>query len=145
MNSEIAGRQDMDALISANAELMQSIGGVTLVEFNPDNRQIALGFECLPNFCHSGGQIAQGGFVTAWMDSAMAHAVILCNNRQFNVASLDINVRFMRPVGPGKVVAHGRIVRQGRRVVFLEGQLFDDSGECVATASSSGMLVPMSV
>jgi hypothetical protein len=28
------------------------------------------------DFCHS-GNVAQGGFVTTWLDSAMAHATVL--------------------------------------------------------------------
>ena len=142
--SEAAHTDSLTIGVGTNPDLMESLGGVKLIEFDPIAKSIALQFECLPRFCHSNGRVAQGGFVTAWLDAAMAHAVLFCNNRQLNVASLDINVRFMRAVGPGTVVARGRIVRQGRRVAFMEAQLYDSSGDCVATATSSGMLVPMS-
>lgn len=129
--------------LSPHDELWASLGGAQLVEFHPEKQEIAIRFECERRFCHTNGQVAQGGFVTAWMDAAMAHAVMLCSERQFNVASLDINVRFMRAVAPGPVVARGRIVRMGKRIAFLEAALEDATGNCMATATSSGMLVAL--
>ena len=129
--------------LAPNPELWESLGGATLIELNGDRQEIAIQFECLSRFCHTNGSIAQGGFVTAWMDAAMAHAVMLCSKRQFSIASLDINVRFMRAVGPGTVIARGRIVRMGKRIAFLEATLEDSKQQCVATATSSGMLVPL--
>ena len=129
--------------LAPNPDLWESLGGATLIELDDARQEIAIRFECLSRFCHTNGSIAQGGFVTAWMDAAMAHAVMLCSKRQFSVASLDINVRFMRAVGPGTVIARGRIVRMGRRIAFMEATLEDDNQQCLATATSSGMLIPL--
>lgn len=129
--------------LSPNPLLWESLGGATLVEFSEADQRVGIRFECLEQFCHSGGRIAQGGFVTAWMDAAMAHAVMLSSGNRLNVASLDINVRFLRAAGPGTVIARGWVVRMGRRVAFLEGALEDADGRQLATATSSGMLVPL--
>lgn len=140
--SDQPGQPALPAL-SPNPLLWESLGGATLVEYSEEDQRVGIRFECLERFCHSDGRIAQGGFVTAWMDAAMAHAVMLSSNKRYNVASLDINVRFLRAAGPGAVIARGWVVRMGRRVAFLEGSLEDTSGQRLATATSSGMLVPL--
>lgn len=123
-----------------NAPMMESLGGVELIALDAVNGSCVLQFECLERFCHSGGRVAQGGFVTAWMDAAMAHAVTLTEGYEQQVMSLDINVRFLLPVSPGMVQAHGRTVRRGKRIAFMEAELFNDQRQLVATATSSGVL-----
>ncbi len=123
-----------------NADMMASLGGVELIALDAANGVCELAFECLARFCHSGGTVAQGGFVTAWMDAAMAHAVILTEGNQQKVMSLDISVRFLLPVSPGKVRARGRTVKRGKRIAFMEAELFDTQGRLAATATSSGLL-----
>ena len=123
-----------------NAPMMESLGGVDLIALDAANGRCVLQFECLERFCHSGGKVAQGGFVTAWMDAAMAHAVTLTDGYEQHVMSLDISVRFLLPVGPGLVRAHGRTVRRGKRIAFMEAELFNSQQQLVATATSSGVL-----
>jgi acyl-coenzyme A thioesterase PaaI-like protein len=53
-------------------------------------------------------------------------------------------VSFLKAVPPGDVLAEGRVLRRGRRVVFLEASLFNADGtELLATASSTGLIVPL--
>ncbi|MEZ5741177.1 MAG: PaaI family thioesterase [Burkholderiaceae bacterium] len=117
---------------------------MTILSVDADAGTAVLEFTCRPEFCHSGGKVAQGGYVTAWMDAAMAHAVMLCSGQKQSIASLDISVRFLERVGPGKVRSQGRIVRKGRRVAFLEASLHDTQGRLLATATSSGLLIEFS-
>ncbi len=126
--------------ISPNPELMQALGGMTVISVDHDRQSAALAFTCRPEFCHTNASIAQGGFITAWMDAAMAHAVMLTTEPAMSVASLDINVRFLERVGPGKVIATGWVVRRGRKVAALESTLHDDNGKLLASATSSGLL-----
>jgi uncharacterized protein (TIGR00369 family) len=93
--------------------------------------------------CHTGG-IAQGGFVTGWIDSAMAHACIGRFGQGFWIATLEIKISFFRPATPGPVVAEGWIERAGKQTVFLEGQLKDEEGRVLAKGTSTVRLVPLS-
>lgn len=128
-----------------NDPLLEALGGMEIESIDAQAGVARLIFNVLPGFCHSGGRIAQGGFVTAWLDSAMAHAIIHHTRRESSVASLEIKVSFLEQVGPGRVLAEGRIRRLGRRVAFLEGSLFSEDGSrLLATATSTGMLVPYS-
>ena len=93
-----------------------------------------------PAFCHTGG-IAQGGFVTGWIDAAMAHACIARYGEGYWVATLELKVSFFRPATPGTVVAEGWIERAGKQTVFAEGRLLDDDDQVLAKASSTIRLV----
>ena len=50
---------------------------------------------------------------------------------------------FLRPVGPGRLVADGRVVHMGKSVVFLEGSLDDEDGNVVATATATARVVKL--
>lgn len=112
-----------------------------MLESDADTGRAVIEFTCQPQMCHSGG-VAQGGFVTGWIDSAMAHACIARYTTAFWIATLELKVSFFRPVSPGTVVAEGWIERAGKQTVFTEGRLLGDDGEVLAKASSTIRLVP---
>jgi len=136
--------EQQERITSANPQLMESLGGMKVLAVNPAAQSATLQFTCRPAFCHTNASIAQGGFITAWMDAAMAHAVILTTDPPLSVASLDISVRFLEKLGPGTVNARGWVVRRGRTVASLAAELHDEQGRLVASATSSGLLVPLS-
>ena len=121
-------------------DLLDAMGFVELVGVDVDKGVIRAHFDAQARFCHTNGTIVQGGFVTAWLDFSMAQAAFVKAGRPVGVASLEIKVSFLRRVGPGRVLAEGRVTRMGRRVAFLDASLFDDSGVLLATASSSALL-----
>lgn len=97
-------------------------------------------FQARPEFTHSAGTTVQGGIVTAWLDCAMAWAVH-ARNPAMGVATLDMSVKFLSRVGLAAHVCHARVVKWGRNVAFLEAELLDVNGRCLARASSTGLLV----
>ncbi len=129
-------------IVRPERPLGHAIGLKGLLAHDAKNRSVRLAYEVRPDFCHSNGRIAQGGFVTAWLDHAMASAVVHDSGGEFNIASLEIKVSFLEAVSPGAVIAEGRVIRRGKRVAFLEARLFDTNERLLATASSSGLLVP---
>lgn len=122
-------------------EVLQTLGNGRILEFDGEQGTCALEFTVAPEMCHSGG-VAQGGFVTGWIDSAMAHACIARYTAEFWIATLEVKVSFFRPVGPGIVRAEGWIERAGKQTVFTEGRLLDADGKVAAKASSTIRLVP---
>jgi hypothetical protein len=52
----------------------------------------------------------------------------------------DLHVQFMRPARPGRLTGRGRVVRRGKAVAFMAGELLDDSGELVATATATAQI-----
>lgn len=122
----------------AQNDLYATMGLVRVVEMNPAGRA-TLEYEARPNMSHSGG-VVQGGFVTGWIDAAMAHAAIAANGNEVTPMTLEIKVSFFAPVRPGLVIAEGWVERAGRKTCFYEGHLKDASGKVLAKASSTIML-----
>ena len=121
------------------SEVLDTLGAGRVREV--DGERAVLEFTCTPEMCHSGG-VAQGGFVTGWIDAAMAHACVARYTTDFWIATLEVKVSFFRPATPGLVIAEGWIERAGKQTVFTEGQLLDGDGEVLAKASSTIRLVP---
>jgi len=121
--------------------LMQSLGDGRLVEFIAAENRAVMEFTGRQEMCHS-GDVVQGGFVTAWIDSAMARAAMLATEGALAPATLEIKVSFFRAASPGPVRAEGWIERMGRSIAFLEGRLTTLDGDVLAMASSTVKLVP---
>lgn len=118
--------------------LYETMGLHRIVEMSPDGHA-RLEYFAKPGMCHSGG-VVQGGFVTGWIDAAMAHAVIAALGDEVTPMSLEIKVSFFAPVRPGLIVAEGWIERRGRKTAFLEGRLLDEAGNVLAKGTSTATL-----
>ncbi len=118
--------------------LYETMGLHRIVAMEPEGRA-RLEYTAKPGMCHSGG-VVQGGFVTGWIDAAMAHAVIAALGDDVTPMSLEIKVSFFAPVRPGLVVAEGWIERRGSKTAFLEGRLLDEAGNVLAKGTSTATL-----
>lgn len=127
--------------IRMNEGLAQAMGGFHLSGWDAARGLVDAGFTVQPQHCHSKGRIAQGGFITGWLDAAMAFAVILETEGRQTVNSLEIKVSFYEKVGPGVGRVQARVARHGRRVAFLEASLHNAEGKLAAQATSTGLLV----
>lgn len=121
--------------------VLRTLGDGRVVSLDGDAGRAVLEFTCGDHMCHSGG-VAQGGFVTGWIDAAMAHACIARYEDNLWVATLEIKVSFYRPTAPGIVTATGWIDRAGKQTVFAEGQLTDAENRVLAKATSTIRLIP---
>lgn len=119
--------------------LYETMGLKRIVSLDPAGRAV-LEYNAGLHLCHSGG-VVQGGFVTGWIDAAMAHAAVAMNGPEVTPMSLELKVSFFAPTRPGKVIAEGWVVRSGRRTGFFEGELRDSAGTVLAKASSTIMLM----
>jgi acyl-CoA thioesterase len=122
----------------AGAELSATLGLVRIVEMDAAGRAV-LEYRAGQHMCHSGG-VVQGGFVTGWIDAAMAHAAIGMAGPDVAPMSLELKVSFFAPARPGTVIAEGWVERRGRSTCFFEGRLLDGAGKVLAKASSTLML-----
>lgn len=125
--------------------LSESLGLKRVV--SAENGSATIEFEAGLHMCHSGG-VVQGGFVTGWIDSAMAHAIIgrQADGGENDVTpvSLELKISFFAPARPGLVIAKAWVERAGRSTSFMEGQLSDASGQILAKGSSTVRLMSKS-
>jgi uncharacterized protein (TIGR00369 family) len=114
--------------------------GWELVSENPDAGTIEIAFHPDARMLNPQGTV-QGGFVAAMLDDTMGPALVSMSGGTLMPSTIDLNVSFIRPVRPGRVIGRGRVVKAGRSVVFLEGELFDEEDNLLARATSSGVPV----
>lgn len=118
--------------------LYEEMGLVRIVEQSKE--RAVLEYLAKPEQCHSGG-VVQGGFVTGWIDAAMAHAAIAICGEDVVPMTLELKVSFFAPARPGTIFAEGWAIKHGRRTAFYEGALKDGEGNLLAKATSTMTLV----
>lgn len=122
--------------------MMQTMGFRRVVEVDAKNARYVVEFEARPEQCHSGG-VVQGGFVSGWIDNAMATAAMLSSGFEKVAMSLDLKIAFYRAANPGPVIAEGWVERAGKRTVFAEGLLRTVDGEVIAKGMSTIAMRPV--
>ena len=120
--------------------LSQTLGLQRVVLMDAEAGRAVLEYMAGIHMCHSGG-VVQGGFITGWLDAAMAHAVIATTGLDVTPMSLELKVSFFAPVGPGLVTAEGWIERRGKSTCFGEARLLNAAGEVLAKCSSTMRLI----
>ena len=101
-----------------------------------------LAFEPGAEFVQGGGVI-QGGIVATMLDFALAFATLVRLQPDASVGSVTLTVNFMRPALPGRVIARGKIVRMGARLVFAEADIGAEESDPIATATSVIVVTPL--
>ena len=77
------------------------------------------------------------------LDDTMGPALVTASGDKEAPVSLDLNVTFIKPVMPGRVVGKGRVVSRTKTVAFLEAELFNEMGELLARATSTAKVFPI--
>lgn len=132
---------DLLKLLKASpAEASRTLNGEVL-DIDSKRGLCRFRFEIVPAFCHSGGRICQGGFLTGMVDTAMATAALAKEQLRVAVPTLELKVSFFEAMGPGFVIAEGRVMRWGGSVGFLDGDLKDDAGRLIVHATSTIKIV----
>src|SRR5690554_5328073 len=91
------------------------------------------------NLLQSAG-IVHGGMLCTLIDSVLGTVVRATLQKVTPVATIDLNVSFLRPGGLGRLYARGEPIKVGRRVLVGVGEVFDESGRMLATGRGSFML-----
>lgn len=83
-----------------------------------------------------------GGAVYVMVDYSMGGATMSMLPPGDVCATIEIKISYLASVRAGTLTADTRIIKQGRRVVFLESKVTDNAGKLVATASGSFAVIP---
>lgn len=88
--------------------------------------------------------VVQGGFVTAFADTAMATATITnLQGRKAYTANTELKISFLRAAPIGELLTcTARVIGGGSRVTFVEAEVTDRDGRLIAKASSTYLLTP---
>lgn len=81
--------------------------------------------------------VLHGGAVYVMVDYSMGGATMSALPPGDICATIEIKISYLAGVRGGALTADTSIIKQGRRVVFLESNVTDDRGRLVATATGS--------
>jgi uncharacterized protein (TIGR00369 family) len=110
--------------------------GWQLVSVSPEDGTIEVAFTAAEAFLNPAGFI-QGGFLAAMLDDTLGPALVAGLAPGDFAPTTDLHVQFLRPARPGRLLGRGRVVRRGRDIAFLAGELLDDEGAIVAAATAT--------
>jgi acyl-CoA thioesterase len=79
----------------------------------------------------------QGGIFTALADEAMVLAVYPLLDTKERIASISETTSFLAGANEGVLIAEGRLVKRGRRVIFTEGDIRAEGSDRILSRSSA--------
>ncbi len=100
-------------------------------------------FDMSPNAQRIGG-VLHGGVIVAVLDETMGFAALTVNDGVDQV-TVELKVNFLEPGVEGPFKVCGQVVRSGRRIVVVEGEVRDARGRLVAKALGTWYSLPRQV
>src|SRR5215213_9325485 len=82
--------------------------GWRLIELNPKEGIIKVGFEGKPEFCNPSGFI-QGGMLSAMLDDTMGPAAFIMSEGKLFTPTISMNVNFISPGRVGAFVCEAKV------------------------------------
>ena len=117
--------------------------GWHLLDARPSDGWIKIGFDGKADFCNPAGFI-QGGLLSAMLDDTMGPAVYVMTEGKNYTTTVSLNVNFLAPAKPGRMVAEAKVTQLGKTIAFVEGKLLAQDGTLLATATGSERLIEAS-
>ncbi|MBK8147615.1 MAG: PaaI family thioesterase [Acidobacteria bacterium] len=81
--------------------------------------------------------LLHGGATASLIDTATAMAIIGAFGEDEPTTTIDLNVQYLRPAVEGEIFCTAKIIRAGKRIIFLSAEVIDDQNRIVATALST--------
>ncbi len=79
------------------------------------------------------GTAAVNGVVLSALFDLTIGLVGIVNSRNHRTGTVQLNINFLRPVWGNSLTVEGRLVKQGKSLVFARGEIFDEKKELCAT------------
>ena len=84
------------------------------------------------------GGVAHGGLHATMLDTALGGALVSALSKEEWCATAEIDVSYIRPAVEGDTLgASGRVVKRGKNLAHLEGEIIDHNGRLIATAKGT--------
>ncbi len=123
----------------ANGSPHSNLLGSRFVSFDEETATATMQFTVKEEMTTWRGGV-QGGLVAGYLDDVMGYAFVAMSGGEQAPLNLEISMQLLGllPVG-ATIIGKGRVVRAGRRVVFLEAELLSEEGQVLARATSTAI------
>lgn len=85
--------------------------------------------------------VVHGAVLFAMVDTAMGKATMSVLPPGQFCATVDVQLRFIRPASEGVLVAEVSVIKQGRSVVHLDARVVDGDDRLVATGAGTFVVI----
>ena len=120
-----------DSVLSPAAKLL----GREILSRDAATGEVLVRFTARQEFYNRSG-IVHGGFIAAMLDSVTGIAVSPHVPEGSWAVTARLDTRFHKPAGAGPIHGRSRVVEADARQVRIEGELKDESGAVIATATA---------
>lgn len=98
----------------------------------------------IPNtpFIYNNVSIPHGGVLAVLLDTAMG---TLANSKcqpGFSAVTTNLTIHYLAVADEDTINAKARIIRNGRHTMVIEGDIFQENGKHIATATGSFFIIP---
>ncbi len=76
--------------------------------------------------------VMHGGAIATLMDTAVAFAIVSVSGPHDRFTTVELKINYLSAIRQGRVVAEARLLRDGRRIVVADCDLFDGEGRLAA-------------
>ena len=116
--------------------------GLEFIDADPEKGTIELAFAAKEDFTNPAGNVL-GAFVAAMLYDTVGPALLATLEPDQFQSTVEMNVSFLRPVRPGRVIGKGRVVHRDGDMAFLEASLLDGHGTLIATATATARVIDL--
>jgi uncharacterized protein (TIGR00369 family) len=76
--------------------------------------------------------VMHGGAIASLIDTAVAFAIIGVSEPGDRFTTVELKVNYLLPIREGRAIADARLIRNGRRIIVAECDVFDSTGQLAA-------------
>jgi acyl-CoA thioesterase len=76
--------------------------------------------------------VMHGGAIASLIDTAVAFAIVGASQPEDRFTTVEMKVNYLSAIREGRVRAEARLIRDGRRIIVAECDVFDDKGRLAA-------------
>ncbi|MWV27513.1 PaaI family thioesterase [Aurantiacibacter rhizosphaerae] len=112
--------------------------GAEYLGYDAETQTVEMAFTLPPEFAAMRGTV-QGGLLAGPFDEAFGAALYMATGGKLQL-TLDLNLSLLRPVPLERFTIKARAAKAGRRVCFLDADLFDVNGKLAARCTATSMV-----
>lgn len=122
-----------------------SLIGLEVLDAEPGRSTTRLAFR--PDLAQPAG-VMHGGVIASLIDTGIAYALLPCEEvhvvlqRGGSLVSVDLRVKYLRPVSAGTITCEAKVTQMGRQISHADAVVTNEAGKEVARGDAIYMSVP---
>jgi uncharacterized protein (TIGR00369 family) len=91
--------------------------------------------------------VLHGGILATLIDAGITQAMLMTDEYQVirdtkgAMSTVDLHIKYLRPISSGLAVCESRVVHMGKRIVHAQSKVVSEEGKDLALGDASMMLV----